>query len=89
MITFAAISLTTPLMLWGLGLLMLPVIAHLLNRHIRRQIVFPTIRLLRQTAASQSKLFRLRRWILLAIRCLFVALIAWGLRGRCGLGRGI
>ena len=73
----AVISLTTPLMLWGLGLLTLPIAAHLLNRHVRRRIIFPTIRLLRESAATQSRLFKLRRWILLALRCLAVALIAW------------
>lgn len=77
MTVLALISLTTPLMLWGLGLLTLPIAAHLLNRHVRRRIIFPTIRLLRASAATQSRLFKLRRWILLALRCLAVALIAW------------
>lgn len=71
----AFISLTTPVMLGGLALLALPIIAHALNRHAQRRVVFPTIRLLQQSVASQSRLFRLRRWILLAIRCLMVALI--------------
>ncbi len=72
---FAFFSLTTPAMLGGLALLALPILAHVLNRHSRRRVVFPTIRLLRQAVASQSRLFRLRRWILLALRCLMVALI--------------
>ena len=75
MLLLAFISLTTPLMLAGLALLSLPVAAHLLNRHARRTVVFPSIQLLRQSAASQSRFFRLRRRILLALRCLAVALI--------------
>lgn len=75
MTLLAFISFTTPVMLGGLALLALPIIAHALNRHAQRRVVFPTIRLLRQSVASQSRLFRLRRWILLALRCLMVALI--------------
>ncbi|QDT94973.1 vWA domain-containing protein [Gimesia aquarii] len=71
----ALIELTTPAMLAGLGLLSLPLIAHLMNRHARRRIVFPTLQFLRKSVATQSKLYRLRRWILLALRSLTVALI--------------
>lgn len=71
----AAMSLTTTAMLGGLGLIALPIAAHLLNRRVRRQIVFPTIQLLRATAASQAQLFQLRRWLLLVLRCAAVALI--------------
>jgi hypothetical protein len=77
MLTFALISLTAPAMLWGLMLLSLPLMAHLLNRQARKRIVFPTIKLLRESAAAQSRLFQLRRLIVLALRCLAVALIAW------------
>jgi hypothetical protein len=72
----AFLELTTPAMLGGLVLLSLPIAAHLLNRQARRQIVFPTLQLLRASTAMQSRLFRLRRWILLCLRCLAVALIA-------------
>jgi hypothetical protein len=75
MIHFALISLTTPLMIGGAALVMLPIIAHLLNRHSRRIIVFPTIALLQASAANQSKLFKLRRGMLLALRCLLVLLL--------------
>lgn len=75
MMPLALIELTTPAMLGGLALLSLPVIAHLLNRHARRRIVFPTLMLLRASAATQSQLFRLRRYILLFLRCAIVALI--------------
>ena len=71
----AIITLTTPLMLGGLALLSLPVIAHLMHRWARRTIVFPTIELLVQSAANQSRLFKLRRWILLLLRCLAVLLV--------------
>ena len=75
--TLGALSFTTPLMLWGMAAVSLPLVAHLMNRRIRRQIIFPTLKLLRESVASQSRLFRLRRWILLALRCLAVLLLAW------------
>lgn len=72
----AALSLTTPLMLWGAALVAFPLLAHLLNRKARRRVIFPTIRLLQQSSAAQSRPFKLRRWMILALRCLFVVLIA-------------
>ncbi|MCY2929614.1 MAG: BatA and WFA domain-containing protein, partial [Planctomycetota bacterium] len=77
MYMIAAMAFTNPLLLAGMSLAALPVIAHLLNRRARRKIVFPTVRLLRESLASQSKLYRLRRWILLALRCLAIFLVAW------------
>lgn len=71
-----AISLTAPLMLGGLALVALPIAAHLLHRRAKRRVVFPSIMLLAASSASQSSLFKLRRWLLLALRCLAVALIA-------------
>lgn len=71
------VSLTNPLMLGGLALLTLPVAAHLLNRFARRQITFPSIALLQEAVATESQLMRLRRWLLLLLRCLMVmALVA-------------
>lgn len=66
------ISLTTPLMLAGLGLLALPIVAHLLHRRARRAVVFPSLALLREASLSQSHLLKLRRWLLLALRTLGV-----------------
>src|SRR5579863_5059373 len=73
----AFIELTTPAMLGGMALLSLPVIAHLLNRRARRAVVFPTLQLLRASMATQSWLYRLRRWILLCLRCLAAAMIVF------------
>ncbi len=65
--------LTTSSMLFGLALLALPILAHLLNRKARERLVFPTIVLLSKSSASQSRLFKLRRVLLLLLRCLVVA----------------
>jgi len=72
--TLAAISLTTPAMLLGAALVVLPIAAHLLNRKARQRIVFPSVALLAAVSASQSSFFKLRRWLLLLLRCAAVAL---------------
>lgn len=71
------ISFVSPAMLGGMVLAALPVVAHLLSRRTRRKLVFPTIRLLRESAASTARLYRIRRWVVLLLRCLAVLLIAW------------
>lgn len=76
MSTLAALTFAAPLMLLGGLAIALPVIAHFMSRRAKRRIVFPTIRLLAECRASQSSLYRLRRYILLALRCLAVLLIA-------------
>ncbi len=78
MTALAAISLAIPAMLGGLTLLGLPVLAHLLNRRAKRTLVFPSVALLVASSASQSSLFKLRRWLLLLLRCLAVALLVLG-----------
>src|SRR5690606_32767789 len=75
LLTLAAMSLFAPALLGGLALLSLPVLAHLLNRRAKRTVVFPAIELLRASTASQAQLFKLRRYLLLLLRMLVVALI--------------
>lgn len=75
--TLAALTLTTPAMLAGIALIGLPILAHLMFRRARRKITFPTIRLLAEATATQSNLFQMRKWIVLALRCLAVMFIAY------------
>lgn len=75
MFHLAFVTLLSPWMLAGLGLLSLPIIAHLLNRRIKRRVMFPTLMLLSQTAATRKSFEHVRRWLLLALRCLAVALL--------------
>jgi hypothetical protein len=73
MIPFAYISFTLPGMWLGLLLLGLPILAHLLTRQVRRRRVFPSFQLLQSTVAEQARLRTIRRWLLLALRCLAIA----------------
>jgi len=76
MTTLAAISLAAPAMLAGIAAVALPIAAHLMSRRTRQRLVFPTIRLLAESKATQSSLYRIRRWVLLILRCLAVAMVA-------------
>ena len=75
MYPLAAISFIAPAMLFGTALAALPIAAHLLSRRTRRRIVFPTIQLLSESSASTSRIYRLRRLLVLLLRCLAVFLI--------------
>lgn len=77
--TLAAPALTTPAMLFGAALVVLPIAAHLLNRKARQRVVFPSVALLSSVSASQSSFFKLRRWVLLLLRCtaVFLAVLAF------------
>lgn len=71
----AFVTLLSPWMLAGLGLIVLPVLAHLLHRRIKRRVMFPSLMLLSQTVATHRSFEQVRRWLLLALRCLAILLI--------------
>jgi hypothetical protein len=48
--------------------LLAPVLVHLLTRHTRRQITFPSVRFLRAAAASRSSLHKFRHLFLFLVR---------------------
>lgn len=72
----AAISFANPALLPGLSAAALPLLIHLLTKRRPRDVVFPTIRLLRAATASQTRLHRWRHLILLVLRSVFLLLLA-------------
>ncbi|MCW3096862.1 MAG: rane protein [Chthonomonadaceae bacterium] len=52
---------------WLLAL-SLPILIHLLTRRTHRTVTLPTFRFLQRSLAQQSQVFKLRRWLLLALR---------------------
>ena len=64
---------TTPAMLVGLGLLSLPIIAHLLNKKSNDRYFIPTVQFLIASSAQQNRFLKLRKWLLLLLRCLAMA----------------
>ncbi len=71
--------LNPSLLAWLAPLLALPLIIHALNKKFPRLFEFSTVRHLQLTVARQSKLFRMRHWILLLLRtvCLTLLLIVF------------
>jgi hypothetical protein len=53
-----------------------PVLLHLLGRKQPKVIVFPAVRFVRQTAVESQKGWSIRRWLLMLLRVLLVALAA-------------
>ncbi len=66
----------TPHFLFGLLALALPFALHLLRRRVVRTVPFPALRFLAPNRADQRK-HNLRRRIVLALRCLALALLAF------------
>jgi len=61
---------------FGSVLISVPILLHLLLRQKPKQMVFPAIRFIQQRKETNQRTLQLRHWILLALRCLAVLLIA-------------
>ncbi len=61
-----------PAILIGLLAASIPILIHLLNLRQRRRIEFSSLMLLKQVQTSALKRFKIREWILLAIRSLII-----------------
>ena len=71
---YKMISLTHTALLAGTALTALPVIAHLLHRRAKRRVVFPSVELLAAARSSAAAPMKMRRWLLLALRCAAIVL---------------
>jgi hypothetical protein len=60
------------------GAIALPVLLHLLRRRPIEVRPFPSLRFLGPAAARETRRHRVRRWIVLALRCLLLLLLAAG-----------
>lgn len=65
-----------PIFLLGLLAASLPVLIHLLNRRRLKRIRFPAVRFILLSQKRISRSYRLRHWILLALRTLAVVFLA-------------
>ncbi|MSP40272.1 MAG: VWA domain-containing protein [Deltaproteobacteria bacterium] len=65
-----------PLFLFGLAAATLPVLIHLLNRRRLKRIQFPAVRFILLSQKRISRSYRLRHWLLLALRTLAVICLA-------------
>jgi hypothetical protein len=65
-----------PLYLFGLFAASLPVLIHLLNRRRMKRIRFPAVRFILLSQKRISRSYRLRHWLLLALRTMAIILLA-------------
>jgi aerotolerance regulator-like protein/VWA domain-containing protein len=65
-----------PLFLFGLAAASLPILIHLLNRRRLKRIRFPAVRFILLSQKRISRSYRLRHWLLLALRTLAVVFLA-------------
>ncbi|HBE67940.1 MAG TPA: hypothetical protein DDW52_07305 [Planctomycetaceae bacterium] len=63
-------------LLAGLVAVSVPVMLHLFGNRQPKQVVFPALRFVVQTARKQSSSWRLRHFLLLLLRCLLIAIMA-------------
>src|SRR5918911_3420223 len=68
-------SFLTPAFLAGLAALAVPIIVHLIHRERRETIAFPSLMFLRKIPYRSVRRQKLRHLLLLALRCLAIAII--------------
>ena len=66
-----------PLFLLGLGTLLVPVIVHLIHKHKREAVPFPSLMFIERIPFKDIRRQQLRHKFLFALRCLALALLAF------------
>lgn len=72
-------SFLNPIMLAGLAAVSVPIIIHLLNRRKFRKVTWAAMRFLQNAIEQNQRRMRIEDMILLALRCLLLALLALAL----------
>ncbi|QDU54533.1 BatA domain-containing protein [Aeoliella mucimassa] len=82
-------SFLAPTLLAGAALIALPVILHLVMRREPKRVEFPALRFVRKRQSTNQTRLQLRHWILLALRCAFIVLLALALSRPVWRGTGL
>ncbi len=82
-------SFLTPALLGGMALMALPIVLHLVMRREPKKVEFPALRFVRARQSTNQHRLQLRHWLLLALRCLFVLLLALALARPVLRGSGL
>lgn len=75
-VLLATVPFVNPWLLGGLGLIALPVIIHLLSRRQFRIVPWAAMRFVLDAERRNRRRSRFEQWLLLALRCLAMALLA-------------
>jgi hypothetical protein len=79
----------TPAMLAGLGLIAMPIVLHLIMRRQPREFSFPALQFVKQRQDANRRKLNFRHLLLLALRCLLIAGIAFALARPTLRGTGL
>ncbi|MEN1679125.1 MAG: BatA domain-containing protein [Planctomycetota bacterium] len=82
-------SFLTPALTAGALLIAAPIILHLVMRREPTPVVFPALRFVQARRSTNQTRMRLRHWLLLALRCLAVAMLALALARPVLRGSGL
>lgn len=72
-------SFVEPIFLFGLLAAALPVVVHLINRRKAVRVDFPALAFLLQSNRREARGIKVRQWLLMALRILVVALLAFSI----------
>ncbi len=72
-------SFLNPILLFGLAAVSVPIIIHLLNRRKFQKVVWAAMRFIKTSVEQNQRRMRIEDLILLALRCLLLALLALAL----------
>ena len=72
-------SFLNPILLFGLAAVAVPIVIHLLNRRKFQKVVWAAMRFLQASVERNQKRMRIEDLLLLALRCLLLALLALAL----------
>lgn len=72
-------SFLEPLFLAGLLAAAIPIVVHLINRRKATRLPFPAMRLLMESNKKEARSIKVRQWMLLSLRVLVVAALAFAL----------
>jgi hypothetical protein len=73
------LSFLNPAFLWGGLAASIPVIIHLINRRRARAVRFPTVKFILQAERRVARKYRVKQWLLLALRTLILFLLTTAL----------
>ncbi|MDZ4659782.1 MAG: BatA and WFA domain-containing protein [Bythopirellula sp.] len=79
----------TPALLAGIGLIAVPIILHLVMRRQPKQFSFPALQFVKQRQDANRRKLNFRHLLLLALRCLLIAGIAFALARPTLRGSGL
>jgi hypothetical protein len=79
----------TPALLGGALLVAVPIVLHLIMRRESTKLQFPALRFVQRRQSLNQHRLRLRHWLLLALRCAIIALLAFALARPTLRGSGV